>query len=318
MKNTVVCILSLLLCCYANAQSNNVVVELNYLDYNPALAKNVSNTLSDMFTELYSAWENHVQPDLNQLYITDATKKKIAGLWARHKFRLAGMSCILGTAKIYGENEYAVFSVPMQMENEYNSVEYTIQFDTCGVITNFERSEFPILNFQTGKRVVDEHTSGIIKVILYQLRKAYQDKNMAYLRKIYDPDGYCVVGKKTVTKTANSVGNEIRIYLEETYYELTIKKLHEYLDDLQSTVFDKNAWVNPIFGEPEITAHQNPNQSYEGIYYINVFQDYRSQTYNDKGWLTFVLDLRDKSNPQIMARIWLPKKITNEELTGIL
>ena len=316
MKRILIGLVSLLLCCYVNAQNLKVTVALRFMDNNPDLAKGVGNTLSSMFTEFYSAWNSNTPPDLDNLYIADDTKQKILGLWKRHKFRLAGLSCALGVAKISGENAFAVFSIPMQVDGSVNVVEYIVQFNTRGVITNFERSSFPIMNYQTGKRVPDEQTHGLIKTVLYQLRKAYQDKNMAYLRKIYDPDGYCIVGKRATTTTANSPGQEIRIYLEHSYYELTMKKLHQYLDDLEK-VFACNERIDPNFGAPEISAHQNPNPAYDGVYYINVFQDYRSDHYSDQGWLTIVLDLRNKSNPQIMARIWLPDKITNEQLTSL-
>ena len=286
------------------------------MDNNPDLARSVGNTLSSMFSEFYSAWNSNTQPNLSGLYIAEDTKNKIIGLWNRHKFRLAGLSCTLGVAKVYGENAFAAFSIPMQVDGSDNVSEYTIQFDTRGVITNFERAEFPILNFQTGKRVADEQTKGTIKVILYQLSKAYNDKDMNYLRKIYDPDGYCITGKRATATTNNRPGQELRIELEHTYYDLTIKKLHQYLDDLER-VFAANSWIDVKFGAPEITSHQNPNPAYDGIYYINLLQNYKSQNYSDEGWLTIVLDLRNKANPQIMARIWLPDKITNEQLTSL-
>ncbi|MBR4677256.1 MAG: hypothetical protein IKO99_04565 [Bacteroidales bacterium] len=315
-KKILVCLISLLVCCYVNAQNQKVTVALRFMDNNPDLARSVGNTLSSMFSEFYSAWGANTQPNLSGLYIREDTKNKILGLWNRHKFRLAGLSCSLGVAKVYGENEFAVFSIPMQVEGCANVAEYTIQFNTRGVITNFERSNFPILSFQTGKRVADEQTKGTIKVILYQLSKAYHDKDINYLRKIYDPDGYCITGKRATTTTSNYPGQELRIQLEHTYYDLTIKKLHQYLDDLEK-VFAANSWIKTTFGTPEITAHQNPNPTYDGIYYINLLQNYKSQNYSDEGWLTIVLDLRDKSNPQIMARIWLPDKITNEQLTNL-
>ena len=316
MKKVLVFLASILLCCYANAQNNKVNVALKFLDSNPDLARSVSGTLSSVFSAFYASWNSDTPPDLSDLHIAANTKDKIITLWNRHKFRLAGLSCVLGTAKIQGENEYAAFSIPMQVEGSSNVEEYTVQFDSRGVITNFEKCAFPILNFQTGKRVTDEKTKNIIKVILYQLSQAYDNKDMDYLRKIYDPEGYCITGKRASTTTSNGVGQEMRIQLEHTYYELTIKKLHQYLDDLKR-VFAANALVDVDFVDPEITAHQNPNPAYDGIYYINMLQKYSSSNYKDEGWLTIVLDLRDKSNPQIMARIWLPDKITNEQLTSL-
>lgn len=305
------------LSCFANAQNNNVRITIKYLENNQALAKSVGNTLSNLFTEFYSAYENANEPNLRNLYISGDTKTKILALWKRHKFRLAGMSCALGAAKFYKRDEYAVFSVPMQVMGERNIVEYTIHFNSNGIIINFERVAFPLMNFNTGKRKVDEQTKGTIKVMLYQLRNAYNTKDSLYLRKIYDPKGYCIVGTKTVNQSVSNPGNEWRIYLEKSYFNLTIKKLSEYLDDLNNNVFKKNAWLNINFGVPEITAHQNSDTKYDDIYYINVFQDYKSQTYSDQGWLTLVLNLRDKSKPLILARIWLPEKITPEQLSNL-
>ena len=147
----------------------------------------------------------------------------------------------------------------------------------------------------------EEPTEGAIKSILHSLNEAYNTKNMTFLRNIYDPDGYYIVGKK----------------LKQSDYELTTNQMHKYFDLLQKA-FNKSEWIDIEFGEPEIIAHNNSNTSDDGIYYVNVFQDYRSQTYNDKGWLTFILDLRDKSNPHILTRIWLPEKISYEQLTKLL
>ncbi len=316
MNRILICLFCFL-SCFANAQNNKVTIRIDYLDDNPALAKSVGNTLSNLFTEFYSAYENDTEPNIKNLYISEDTKTKILSLWKRHKFRLAGMYSPLGAAKFYKRDEYAVFSVPMEVMGERNIIEYTIHFNSYGMITNFERVAFPLLNFNTGKRIVDKQTKGTIKVMLYQLRNAYNTKDSLYLRKIYDPNGYCIVGKKSVNQSVNNPSNELRIYLEQAYYDLTIKKLSEYLNDLNNNVFKKNAWLNINFGVPEITAHQNSDSAYNGIYYITVFQDYQSQTYNDKGWLTLVLDLRDKSNPLILARIWLPNKITTKELSNL-
>ena len=148
MKRILIGLVSLLLCCYVNAQNLKVTVALRFMDNNPDLAKGVGNTLSSMFTEFYSAWNSNTPPDLDNLYIADDTKQKILGLWKRHKFRLAGLSCALGVAKISGENAFAVFSIPMQVDGSVNVVEYIVQFNTRGVITNFERSSFPIMNYR--------------------------------------------------------------------------------------------------------------------------------------------------------------------------
>ncbi len=316
MKRVLICLISLLLCCYANAQTPNITVSLRFLDNNPDLARSVSSTLSSMFTEFYSAWKSNTQPNLDGLYIAEDTKEKILGLWGRRKFRLAGLSCALGVAKVYGAKEYAAFSIPMQVDGSVNVAEYTVQFNGRGVITNFEKSDIPILRFQTGKRVTDEQTTELIKAVLYQLSKAYADKDTAFLNKIYDPEGYCITGKRATTQTSNGAGQELRIQLEHTYYELTIKKLHQYLDDLKR-VFAANSMIKVTLLDPEITTHQNPSPDYDGIYFINTLQQYRSDTYQDDGWLTIVLDLRDKDNPVIMARVWLPDRISNEQLTGL-
>ena len=316
MKALFVFLLSLILSCFANAQNNNIVISIKYLDNKPDLARSVSNTLSNMFTEFYLAYNDTREPDLRNLYISGDTQTKILALWKRHKFRLPGKSCVLGAAKLYNRNEYAVFSVPMQVMGERNMVEYIIHFNSYGMITNFERAAFPLLNFNTGNRVVDDQTKGTIKAMLYQLRNAYNTKDSLYLRKIYDPNGYCLVGKKAVGQSLSNPSNEIRIYLEQQQYDITIKKLSEYLNDLNK-VFKNNSWIHINFGVPEITAHQSPDSKFDGIYYITVSQDYKSQTYSDFGWLTLVLNLRDKSNPLILARIWLPEKITTKQLSNL-
>ncbi len=320
MKRLLICLFCFL-CCFANAQNNKVTIRIDYLDKNPALANSVGNTLSNLFTEFDLAYTNSTQPNIRNLNISENTKSKILSLWTRQKFRLPGKSVTLGVAKLYGTTEYAVFSVPLQAEGVSNCVDYTIQFNSNGLITNFERSPFSLsqLKFATGNRTIDAQTKNIINVMLYQLSNAYATKDVEYLRKIYDPNGYCITGTKSNSNVSTvSAANERRVQLDKDYYDLTIKKLSEYVDDLENKVFKYNAWVKPIFGTPEITAHQNPDAEYDGIYYINVFQNYQSQHYNDKGWLTLVVNLRNQSNPLILARVWLPNKITNEQLTSIL
>lgn len=317
----IILLLSLILPSILVAQTQNyqVKITVKYLENNPKLSKDISIKLSKLFSEFDNAYKNSRELNLFGMGLTSDTRDIINALWKRHKFKLAGKECKLGVAKLYNKNEYAVFAIPMLLEGNDDLVEYCIQFNTAGTITNFGQAPFQTINFNVGsnpKRQVDEHTRGMLQGLLYELQMAYNTKDKEYVREIYNPNGYSIVGKK-VCITRYVGGTEQRITLNNTSYNLTIKRLSDYVNDL-TRVFDKNERINIKFGIPEINAPQNPNPEYDKIYYINVSQKYSSSRYNDFGWLTLGFDLRQTDKPQIFLRIWLPEKISNEDLTPLL
>lgn len=317
----IILLLSLILPSILVAQTQNyqVKITVKYLENNPKLSKDISIKLSKLFSEFDNAYKSSRELNLFGMGLTTDTRDVINALWKRHKFKLAGKECKFGVAKLYNKNEYVVFAIPMLIDGYDDVVEYCIQFNTVGTITNFGQAPFQILNLNVGQnpnRQVDEHTRGMLQGLLYELQMAYNTKDKEYVREIYNPNGYSIVGNK-VSITRYNRGPEQIIKLKDTTYNLTIKRLSDYVNDL-NRVFDKNKRIDVKFGIPEITAHQNPNPEYDKIYYVNVSQDYQSSLYKDFGWLTLVFDLRRVDKPQILLRIWLPKKISNEDLTSLL
>ena len=138
---------------------------------------------------------------------------------------------------------------------------------------------------------------------LEDYQTAYALKRIDYLESIFSDDALIVTG--TVLKhKANSAGagsdlpgasfEEVR-YTKYTKDEF-IRKLHYS--------FDSKEYINLRFNDTEVVKGSGPR---DGIFAMQISQDYYSNNYGDTGYLTLLVDLREEL-PVIKVRVWQQRK----------
>ena len=263
MKNRLfIIMLCLFGCLTAVAQDTKVPISVKNLDNNPILKDNICKTLSDMFSEFNRCYEvADSKPDLNTLNINEQTKSIIHNLWGRHHFKLTVSNYEFEVTKVLNKEEYIVFPIIMQEVGRTNVSEFIICFTNYGLITKFERK----IDYNSGNRIVDETDKMLIHNFIVKLAKAYCEKDITFLRKVYCIDNSLFIMDNTAMRE------------------------YEYLNHLQNK-FNNNC-VNAIYGVPnDIKALKTDDRFLVSLHPLYT------------GNIRLIIDLRDKNNPKITFR----------------
>ncbi len=141
----------------------------------------------------------------------------------------------------------------------------------------------------------DAYVSWIIVDFMENYQTAYALERIDYLNSIFDDNALIIVGSvlKNVkaTDTALSFNNDI---VKRTRYTKA-----QYISNL-GNVFRQNEYINIKL--VNISIKKAPRG--DNLFGIQVCQDYYSTNYGDKGYLFLLVDLADKSKPNILVRTW--------------
>ncbi len=139
-------------------------------------------------------------------------------------------------------------------------------------------------------------------------RTAYTTKDIDFLRQVFSDDALIIVGNVVKpSKAEGGISGDSRVT-----YALHTKK--DYLERL-SKVFNANKKIDVRFSDFRIMRH--PTR--DGIYGVTLRQHYKSDRYEDDGWLFLLWDFRNPSMPMLHVRTWQPAKNVNgnDDLIGI-
>lgn len=153
---------------------------------------------------------------------------------------------------------------------------------------------------------LDEKDAGHRHVILNyceHLRTAYTTKDIDFLRQVFSDDALIIVGNVVREKAGgeNMAGADRRVT-----YALHTKR--DYLNRL-AKVFSMNKRIDVRFSDFHIMRH--PTR--DGIYGVTLRQHYKSDRYEDDGWLFLLWDFRNPSMPVIHVRTWQPARTVGSE-----
>ena len=139
-------------------------------------------------------------------------------------------------------------------------------------------------------------------------RTAYTTKDIDFLRQVFSDDALIIVGNVVKPSTTEGgISGDSRVT-----YALHTKK--DYLERL-SKVFNANKKIDVRFSDFRIMRH--PTR--DGIYGVTLRQHYKSDRYEDDGWLFLLWDFRNPSMPMLHVRTWQQAKNVNgsDDLIGI-
>jgi len=138
----------------------------------------------------------------------------------------------------------------------------------------------------------------VIRSYVECVRKAYEDKNIGFLKQVFSEDALIIVGK--VVKKENSIGG----FLSQKEIQYNVRTKQEYLRKLGS-VFKANHSIKLSFSQVKIARHPTK----DGFYGVTLRQGYHSDKYSDEGYLFMLWDFRNPKLPQIHVRTWQPSML---------
>ena len=218
-----------------------------------------------------------------------------------------------GKAKILGSElklTYTQFgeeiicrSIPMNFTfsgNRKFSEEVVFTFNKEGLIDN--------ISFGLGK-VAQDHLMGnvnssfspekrqVLANFLECFKTAYALKRIDYLEQLFADDALIITGRVLKKFT----GNAEMGYNSNKYVQLTTQDKATYIKRLRRSFANKE-FINIRFANNRIR-----HTKVEGVYAIQIKQDYFSSNYGDTGYLFLIIDVRNPKEPIIHVRAWQEK-----------
>ena len=141
---------------------------------------------------------------------------------------------------------------------------------------------------------------------LEDYQTAYALKRLDYLESVFSDDALIVSGV-VLKHRAGSEGQGSDIpgaSAEEVRYTKYTKE--EFIERLRYS-FNSKEFINLRFNDMEVVKGSGTR---DGIFAMQISQDYYSNNYGDTGYLTLLVDLREEL-PVIKVRVWQQKKDEN-------
>lgn len=194
-------------------------------------------------------------------------------------------------------------SVPMNFSfsgNRKFSEEVVFTFNQHGLIDNVSFGLGKVAQDNLMGNVSSSFTtdkSQILANFLECFKTAYALKRIDYLEQLFDDDALIITGK--VLQRFN--GNVEMGYKTNKYVQLTKQDKATYIKHLRRS-FASKEFINIKFANNRIR-----HTKVDGIYAIQIKQDYFSSNYGDTGYLFLIIDIRNPKEPIIHVRVWQEK-----------
>ena len=224
-------------------------------------------------------------------------------------WRSSAMSCPpmnLNCRCLRTKDGYQVRGIPVDMveaDEDDARQELTISFDSRGLITNvaiaIEMNRYEELMAEKESEL-DYARRQIIVDFIENFRTAYNRKDNAMLNSVFSDKALIITGRVVKEKpnsdmTRMTLTNNRVVYIKQTK--------QEYLTKL-AQVFKTVKYINVKFSDIEITEHPK----FDNIYGVTLRQLWKTNRYQDEGYLFLMVDFRDTDNPLIQVRTWQPYK----------
>lgn len=144
---------------------------------------------------------------------------------------------------------------------------------------------------------------------------AYTTKDLEYIDRIFNGDAIIITG------TVNGKVAKKQNWMKETKANRKVKKVRgilfrnfnkdDFLQHLEKN-FRNNSYIYLVFHDAKISKAATPPNLNEA-FWIRLKQDYNSQKYNDKGYLSLLIGVKPEGS-QIYVRTWTPNAVSMDFL----
>lgn len=256
---------------------------------------------------ILDAVENGGSEDVRNLFTPE-------GYDAYQRLLLYGNAKVLDRSRlsyIKFKDEVYCRSVPMDFTFKTNNKHFVedvvFVFDTSARVSDltFALEDLTVKDILSKTQWKDEH-----KMVLIQFLEGYKTafalKNIDYLSSIFSEDALIITGR-----VVQRVSVENQITLQNQYVEYNRQTKAEYMANLRRS-FASKEYINLKFSNTDIGSWR------EGLFGIQLKQDYYSSNYGDSGYLYLYVDLRDSGRPIIHIRTWQPEPSPDvDAITGL-
>ncbi len=323
MKNKVLICLFVVIYGVLSSHAVNVTLTTDEGYNNPVMIQKLQNNLAALLTEINNAYLQKRNLNLVgiPIHVPKAgeidVKEELTTLWGITHFicddDVVVERCWPLKDGFFVRQIPVIFDPDGEVRTESYFQEVSVAFDRNGNISEFRlgltsgvEQSLEKCNKELAANV---ERSNKILAFCERFRTAYNTKDINFLNKIFSDDALIVTGTVIMTKPnsdskqANAkvvynrqnkqqyLANLRRAFARNKYIEVKFERISERLPNMDGCV---------------VTHSQNdPN-----VYGVRLYQEWRSSSYNDEGYVFLLWDFRDENNPEIKVRTWQPTMVS--------
>lgn len=308
MKKILVIIVALMASVCMNAVTVTITVDEGF--NNQQIISKMQANLGHVLTEINDAYNAKRDVNTSSLQMNDHAKNMLVTLWSTVRFYCDDEEVVDRCWPL--KNSYLLRQVPLILDPQDEAFtsgtyqEAVVEFDKNGTITDFRFALDAQLSESMERCGSVVETERRMKILDYieQFRTAYCTKDIDFMENIFSDDAVIITGKVIRTRP-----NDFRNFNSKVVYNRQTKQ--EYLRNLRRA-FLRNKYIDVKFSEigggsngggcPGITrSRNNPN-----FYGVRLFQEWKSSSYSDEGYVFLLWNFTDEENPVIEVRTWQP------------
>ena len=309
--------------------SINVKVNADKGIENQSIISKIEGNLSSLLTEINNAQAANRPLELGLLGLNSDARQSLEMLWVVAHFYCCDEEVtdrLWNFKKSYMVRSIPLIIVPDDADSWANGTyqEAVVEFDLQGNIIDFRFS----FSSQLGESLEKCSGSAVeaerkLEILAWcdRLRTAYNEHNLAFMKKIFSDNALIITGK--IVKETN---REFGTTSEKVVYSKQNKK--QYMINL-ARCFKNNKWIDVEFDEVGIgdldskgcgtVTQSSVNLNFYGV---RLHQKWKSTNYSDEGYVFLLWNFSNEEEPQIEVRTWQPdivngKKISTDEVISI-
>ena len=151
-----------------------------------------------------------------------------------------------------------------------------------------------------------EEKCELLNIFLEDYKTAWALKRLDYIEGIFADNARIITGHvlKPATLSNRTPGDGVKHLYSHPLIKYTEQNKKEYMRNL-AECFKSNEFINIRFTDCMIKKLTGEH------FYINIHQDYYSNTYSDTGFLCLMIDVSNPLTPLIQYRTWQPERDPN-------
>jgi hypothetical protein len=222
---------------------------------------------------------------------------------------------VYGSAKIVGETNFQFYRLGsevigrgLQMSFSFKTgmrkafvQDVVFTFDADGKINNVSFGLGKTANDDIlGKSVWPEEVRMAIMQFLENYQTAYALKRLDYIESVFDEDAVIITGSLVPRRVVSDGGGYV---MDDKVVKYSRYNKQSYIKHLK-TSFASKEYINLRFANNDVRKLAKGGE----LYAIQIYQEYYSSNYGDKGYLFLMVDLNNPDQPVIKVRTWQPDK----------
>lgn len=243
------------------------------------------------------------------------TKESVASYFTKTGWDVCQRLLVYGSAKVVGEPDLQFYRLGSEVIGRGLQMSFSFKtgvrkaFVQDVVFTFNADNKIDNISFGLGKTANDdilgksiwpEEVRMAIMQFLENYQTAYALKRLDYIESVFDEDAVIITGSLVPRKTITDGGGYV---LTDKVVKYSRYNKESYIRHLKQS-FASKEYINLRFANNDVRKLSKGGE----LYAIQIYQEYYSSNYGDKGYLFLMVDLNNPDQPVIKVRTWQPDK----------